>query len=189
MKILRNLAEINKAVVTDGSRSWTEAKNRFAIDEEKSFGIAHAVAADILGTTISKMSVNKETGEEFINAQVHMSCTLPNGRILDDNVRMDSDMNLLPAFGFKGKFSDLLPYIAKDSIEYRVFKPNADGKTKSSRLFWKWNTERLADANCPFKTEDVTAIRDEQRGSYSEDFGGGFETVEVSAEFIAELWP
>lgn len=189
MKILRNLNEINEMLAKDGSRTWTEAKNRFAIDEENSFGIAHAVADQILGTTICKMSTRQEDGTEFINAQVHMTCVLPDDRILDDNVRIDSDMNMLPQFGYKGRFADLLPYIVKDSIEYRSFKPNADGKTKSSRLFWKWNTERIAASDCPLKLEDVSAKRAELQAEYAEQSGDetsdNFVAVEVDEEILA----
>lgn len=187
MKILRDLKAINNLLVKDSSRTWTEAKNRFAIDEEGSFGIAHAVADQILGTTICKMSTRQEDGSEFINAQVHMNCVLPDGRILDDNVRIDSDMNLLPKFGYKGRFADLLPYIVKDSIEYRSFKKNADGKTKSSRLFWKWNTERIAAADCPLKLDDVSAKRAELMAEASEDVdtSDNFVAVEVDEEILA----
>jgi hypothetical protein len=189
MKILRDLNAINAMLVKDGSRDWTEAKNRFAIDEENSFGIAHSIADQILGTTICKMSFRESDGSEFINAQVHMTCVLPNGRILDDNVRIDSDMNLLPSFGYKGRFSDLLPYIVKDSIEYRSFKPSGEGKTKSSRLFWKWNTERIAASDCPLKLDDVSAKRAELQAEYAEQSGDdnsdNFVAVEVDEEILA----
>lgn len=186
MKILRNLNEINAMLVKDSSRQWTEAKNRFAIDEANSFGIAHAVADQILGTTICKMSVSETDGSEFINAQVHMTCVLPGGRILDDNVRIDSDMNMLPQLDYKGRFSDLLPYIVKDSIEYRCFKPNAKGETKSGRLFWKWNTERIAAADCPLKLEDVSDKRAKLMAETSEeDTSDNFVAVEVDEEILA----
>lgn len=170
----------------DSSRKWHEAKNRFAIDEANSFGISNSIADQILGTTICKMSTKEEDGSEFINAQVHMTCVLPNGRILDDNVRIDSDMNLLPQFDYKGRFADLLPYIVKDSIEYRSFKPNANGKTKSSRLFWKWNTERIAAADCPLKLEDVSDKREKLMALASdEDDSDNFVAVEVDEEILA----
>lgn len=186
--MLKNINDINAALCKDSSRAWTEAKNRFAIDEDKSFGIPHSLAPSILGTVICKKSTTNE-GDEFINAQVHVTCALPGGRFLDDNVKIDSDMALLPAYGFKGKFAEMLPYIKKDSVEYRVFKPNGEGKTKSSRLFWQWDTDKLADANCPFKTQDVTADREEIRTREAEQRGddGSDNFTAMSAEDMEAL--
>lgn len=188
LRVIRDVAAINAALINDASRKWTEAKNRFAIDEKNSFIIASAVADQVLGMFICLMSENKTEGNEFINSQVHMNCVLPDGRILDDNVRVESEMNLLPEFGYKRPFREVLPYIVKDSIEYREFLPNGD-KTKSSRLFWKWDTAKLADANCPLKLQDVTAERArlmaedmERRG---EDTSDNFFAVEVDDEIRA----
>jgi hypothetical protein len=189
MQVLRNVNEINQRLVSDKSRAWTEAKNRFAIDEKNSFGIASNIADQLLGTVISKMSTASDTGEEFINAQVHMTCVLPNGKILDDNVRIDSDMQLLPEYGFKGRFASLLPYIVKDSIEYRAFLPNSEGKTKSSRLFWKWDTNKLAAADCPIKVTDVSADRDRLQAERDEREGADNSDnfVSLAPEELEEL--
>lgn len=163
--------------------NWNRTTKTHVLDSERSYVASNALVAQMAHTMVVAQRAVRDTdrnreqrldriGEEFLSAQVFWG--IENGMNTDSApIKVDRDMKLLPARGFKGDFAtEVLPYIIPDSVELRYYKVTDEGaeqgRTDCTRIFWRWNTEKLAAAGCPLKVEDVNMMTEEVRSNNAE---------------------